>query len=275
MRQFPLLRLLFVILALLLAVSAAHAQDEDGIVIHTVATGETFDAIAFRYGLTRQELLALNPDVTNIGLIQIGQQLIVDAPDPTATPPPTPAPTQPSAVELAAPAPIRSAANGEVLPPMDPALDEASICVLLFDDRNQNRIREADEPQIEGGQISLSGTSEATHTTNGAPHCFAALGEGVYTVAAVVPDSYGLTTPPQFQVEAVPGVSVQVLFGAAQGVSNPPRVVSSGVMDEITVSETPPRAASPLLDNLGLIAFGLAGIVLVGGLGVSLLLRRR
>jgi hypothetical protein len=46
-------------------------------------------------------------------------------------------------------------------------------------------------------------------------------------------------------------------------------------MDEITVSETPPRAASPLLDNLGLIAFGLAGIVLVGGLGVSLLLRRR
>jgi hypothetical protein len=41
------------------------------------------------------------------------------------------------------------------------------------------------------------------------------------------------------------------------------------------VEETADTTDSPLLQNLGLLVFGLAGFVLLTGLGAALLLRRR
>ncbi|HLU09193.1 MAG TPA: LysM peptidoglycan-binding domain-containing protein, partial [Oceanobacillus sp.] len=48
----------------------------DGSIIHTVQPGDTIDSIAVAYGLTRAELLALNP-LADPRIIQIGQQLLV------------------------------------------------------------------------------------------------------------------------------------------------------------------------------------------------------
>lgn len=47
--------------------------------VHTVVAGETFGIVASEFGLTMDELLALNPDVTmdNIQALKIGQQLNV------------------------------------------------------------------------------------------------------------------------------------------------------------------------------------------------------
>jgi hypothetical protein len=286
MQRYSLLHQRIAIFAfvLLLVCGAALAQETapDGSLIHTVAPGETFDAIAINYDLTRNELLALNPDVTNPGLIQIGQRLVVRAGETTPTPTPVPPTPGPSPVELAAPAPIRSAETGDVLPPVDPVVGAANICVSLFDDRNENRIRESDEALLAGGQIRLSGETTATFTPDGEtdPHCFEGLSAGVYTVVADAPENYGLTTPRQLHVEAVPGVSVQIAFGAVRGAVPPVRVVNASnnnnnIVNDVVVTEAPSRPANPLLDNLGLIAIGLAGVVLVGGLGVSLLLRRR
>jgi hypothetical protein len=285
MQRYPLLRqciAIFVFLALLIG-NTAQAQETapNGALIHTVQPGETFDAVAINYDLTRDELLALNPDVTNVGLIQIGQRLIVRAGETTPTPTPVPPTPGPSPVELAAPAPIRSSETGDVLPPIDPAVGDASICVSLFEDSNENRIHESNEALLEGGQVRLSGSeaSDGTFTPDGQtdPYCFEGLSAGVYTVIAAAPESYGLTTPSQLQVEAVPGVSVQIAFGAARGAVPPARVVntSNTIVNEAVAPEVHPPTANPLLDNLGLIAFALAGVVLVGGLGVSLLLRRR
>lgn len=286
MQRYSLLRQCIALFAfvLLLTVSAAQAQETapDGALIHTVVAGETFDAVAINYDLTRDELLALNPDVTNPGLIQIGQRLIVRAGVTPPTPTPVPATPAPSPVELAAPAPIRSAETGDVLPPIDPALGAARICVSLFDDRNENRIRESNEVLLEGGQVRLIGSAanDASFTPDGEtdPYCFEGLSAGEYWVEAAAPENFGLTTPAQLQVEAVPGISVQIAFGAARGAVSPARTVntsSNAIVNEAVAPEAAPPTANPLLDNLGLIAFGLAGVVLVGGMGVSLLLRRR
>jgi LysM repeat protein len=44
---------------------------------HVVASGETFSSIATKYGLTVTQLKALNPTVTNINSIRVGQLLII------------------------------------------------------------------------------------------------------------------------------------------------------------------------------------------------------
>ncbi len=54
-----------------------QAQNEDGSIIHTVKDGETFDAIAYAYGMSRDDLLALNPDFGSIRFIFAGQELLI------------------------------------------------------------------------------------------------------------------------------------------------------------------------------------------------------
>ena len=64
----------------------AQGQRADGSVVHTVEAGDTLDSIAFAYGVTRADLLALN-NIADPRIIQIGQQIIVKAaPTPTEAP---------------------------------------------------------------------------------------------------------------------------------------------------------------------------------------------
>ncbi|MGD8584532.1 MAG: CAP domain-containing protein [Chloroflexota bacterium] len=71
---------------------------EDGAIYHEVQSGQAAWTIAARYGLTVEELYALN-DLTDSSVIHPGDQLLIrpaDTPTPTATTPPTatsPAPT--------------------------------------------------------------------------------------------------------------------------------------------------------------------------------------
>ena len=57
-------------------------------VVHVVQAGETLDSIAFSYGKTREELLAIN-NIADPRIIQIGQEIIISLP-PTPTPTPSP-----------------------------------------------------------------------------------------------------------------------------------------------------------------------------------------
>jgi hypothetical protein len=94
---------------------------------------------------------------------------------------------------------------------------------------------------------------------------------------ASAPQGYGLTTPDQLRLQANPGPDINVEFGAAQGVQ-PPAIPqdTNPVVNEVVQEETVPSTlADQIMANSGLIVFGLAGIVLLGGLGLTLLLRRR
>lgn len=191
--------------------------------------------------------------------------------EPTAEIPPT------ATVPLAT-APVVVAQAGSI----DPASTDAQVCVLLFDDENRNRIQEPGEVLLSGGTITLALGSEnvGSYTTDGAsePHCFDALDAGDYVALASAPEGYGLTTPDQLRLQANPGPAINIAFGAAQGVQPAviPVVDNGGVAEE-TVQEqaTTVSLFDQLLANSGLIVFGLAAVVLIGGVGLTVLLRRR
>ena len=286
---------------------------DDGSLIHRVQPGDTIDSIAVAYGMTRAELLAVNPDIRDPRIIQIGQEIVIIPPEGGATAEADAestgeaegsaestgeAETTPdaestgeagestdepprAAIEDAPPAPIISVASGEVLPSIDLAANDAEVCVLLFEDSNNNRIQESGEGTLAGGIISLTGEGGAAQeqeTDGGAdPLCFSDLSAGEYIAAVQPPTDYGMTTPDHLRVRAVSGTTVNVAFGAAQGfqpVTPPPAdtLVSETVAEE---GEPATTNADPLADNLGLVVFGIAGVVLVVGLGLSLFLRQR
>lgn len=192
-----------------------------------------------------------------------------------SAPPPTPEPqpTQPLPT-----APVVVAQAGAI----NPASLLAQVCVELFDDANQNRIQEPGEALLPGGTIILArgGQNIGTYETDGLsePHCFEELNPGDYTLLASAPAGYGLTTPDQLRLQANPGPAINVNFGAAQGVQAvvPPPADVGGVVNEVIQEETAPQTLTDqLAANAGLIVFGLAAVVLIGGLGVTLLMRRR
>ncbi|MBZ0303309.1 MAG: LysM peptidoglycan-binding domain-containing protein [Anaerolineae bacterium] len=181
------------------------------------------------------------------------------------------------------PAPVVEVADA--MPASSLSTLNATVCVTVFNDTNQNRIQEPNEALLPGGGIALTTLADAqiiqNYETDGAsePHCFEELAAGGYLVAASAPQGYGLTSPDQFRVQAAAGTRLDVAFGAAEGVQvvAPPPADAGGVVDEVMAQDTNARP-SPLQDLLsisGLVIFGLAGVVLIAGVGMTLFLRRR
>jgi hypothetical protein len=175
-----------------------------------------------------------------------------------------------------------SVANGDVLPAIDPAADTASVCVTLFNDVNQNRIQEDGEDLLAGGSVAINSGSESVgdYETDGAsePHCFTELAAGDYLAVAGAPDGYGLTTPNQLRLEVYPGATINVAFGAAEGVEavQPPPADTGGIVNEVVAEEPDTRSTTDqILQISGYIIFGLAAVVLIGGIGLTVMLRRR
>ncbi len=258
-------------------------------VVHTVQAGETLDSIAFAYGKTREELLAIN-NIADPRIIQIGQEIIISLP-PTPTPTPSPqgfeltlaatTPTLLPAIRDAAPAPVIAVTPGAGVYPLDPALTSASICVTFFEDANQNRIQDGGEDVLAGGQVLLTrdGAPAGQHQTgtDPDPYCFAELTPGSYDLQGVAPSGYGLTTPDQLHVSGYAGARINVAFGAASGVApvEPPPADVSASGEVATPAVDTSASNTGLPNNIGLIVFGVAGIVLIGGLGITILLLRR
>jgi hypothetical protein len=112
------------------------------------------------------------------------------------------------------------------------------------------------------------------------PHCFEELALGTYVAAAQAPADYGLTSPDQLRVVAVAGSRLDVNFGAAQGLAvvAPPPADSGAESADTGVLEAEAAQGSPL-ENIfgisGLVVFGLAAVVLIAGVGLTLFMRRR
>lgn len=198
--------------------------------------------------------------------------------DATTEVPPTAEPTDPPPpTNTPLPAPVVVGNAGGI----DPASTTAKVCVTLFDDADQNRIQEQGEALLAGGDISiLQGTTQTgTYQTDGAsePFCFENLAAGDYTASAAAPQGYGLTTPDQLRLRLNPGATINITFGAAQGVQPvvPPPADAGGVVEEVQQTEQPQSLGDQLMNISGLLIFGLAALVLIGGIGAAVLLRRR
>lgn len=77
-RLFPILAVMILMATLLLSAAPVFAQGS-GTAEYAVKHGETLTSIAKRFGLTVDQLLAVNPAITNPNLLRTGQVIILPA----------------------------------------------------------------------------------------------------------------------------------------------------------------------------------------------------
>ena len=268
---------------------APQRAGDDGSIVHSVRPGDTIDSIAVAYDMTRNDLLALNPDITNPRIISVGQRIVVRRAEGEAAP----QESRPAAEAGAAgseagaapqaqplrrddsPAPVVAAA----LSAANPLAASASVCVTLFDDVNRNRLREPQEVPLANGLMLLTGSdSEARLATGEEARCFESLQGGAYLLQIEAPEGYGLTAPGQLQLNAPAAARLNLDVGAAAGVQPavPPEPdVEPLLREEPLTQDTSAPPLQTLLDNIGFVAFALAGVVLLAGLALTFSLWRR
>ncbi len=257
-RPIVVLSLLLIVLlcfGLSLRAQAAPSQQQvatntalpDGRILYTVKPGDTCSLIGLLYNISLNQLRELNEsinaDCTN--LIP-GQNLLISLAGPaaaSATPGPSPTPAPPTVTPT-------------------PFAGTTQICVMLFNDLNGDALREADEPAIPGGAISVSETtgkfSKTLETSvNPDPNayqgvCFSDVPEGNYNIGAAIPDNYNATMSLNYTMDVKAGDSAYVSFGAQSR--------------DTTVTQPNPSSdgggVSPLLGFFG-------GFLLLGGLGLG------
>lgn len=286
-------RLLLACVFLALGLPQAQAQTENGgDLIHTVKAGDTLISIAHAYGVTLDQLLSLN-SIDRETLLQIGQRLLViSAGEPASDESGAAsedsgaasednggseaanAPGIVAAGERWPPAPVRDADA----PMRDPADLSARLCASVYQDDNQNGLMDPDEKLLPDATILLleaGGVLRQEYKTDGSaePYCPDELERQFYTVEAIAPPGFGLTSAASLRVDLRSGGLARVDFSAKLGLDAPALAPSD---EAPPLPPTEARAGRSLLRELGgLFVLGLAGVVLFSGLAVSLVVRGR
>jgi len=206
-------------------------------------------------------------------------QLIATQEDEEATDEPTPGPTAiPVTPTDAPPAPVASGADA------DPLDIESGVCLIMFEDGNQNRLQDNDEDLLAGGIVTIRSTlsdDTRTYETDGIsePFCYEDLQPGTYTAEAAAPGGYGITTSNSLAVSVQPGQVFQLRFGAVQGVEAavaPTADVNNAAIDGAPeIIDESPDDGFDISSIAGFLVLGLAGVVLLGGVGIALIVNRR
>lgn len=168
-------------------------------------------------------------------------------------------------------------------PAVDITASTASVCVSMFEDANRNRLMDANEGLLAGGSITinLEGAALASYQTDGdnEPHCFTDLEAGEYVALAEAPQGYGLTTSDQLRLPLTSGTSLNIEVGAAEGLevaAVPPPDTSTELGN--SADEVLPAQSEGLADNMlvigGIVVAALASVMVVAGIGATILLRR-
>jgi len=200
-----------------LRVQAAPAQQQfatntalpDGRILYTVQAGDTCGRVQLLYGISLQQLRELNENINSdcTNLIP-GQNLLIalaGPAGPSATPGPSPTVPPPTMTPT-------------------PFAGTTEICVLLYDDLNGDALREASEPAIAGGAISVAETSgkfsktlETSVVADPNAYqgvCFSDVPEGNYNIGVAIPDNYNATTNLTYTLDVKAGDRAEVSFGA-------------------------------------------------------------
>jgi hypothetical protein len=131
--------------------------------------------------------------------------------------------------------------------------------VLLYHDINGDAMRQEEEPAIPDGAVSMSdrlGKVSLTLTTAAGTDsvCFKEVPEGEYNISVAVPEGYNPTTAMNYALTVKAGDQSTLDFGAQPNSASAPVTPADG-------------GRSPLLGILG-------GLLLAGGLGLGLYVRR-
>lgn len=254
---------------------------------YTVAAGDTLSLIAQRHALTLNQLLALNPQITDPALIEVGQVINVSgqASTPAATPASTTTP-QPSltlapgatSAPSATPTPAATPVMTSTSPTSTPMAIAASsgLCVQAFDDLNNNLVREADEPLIAGVFFdvkSVDGKTAANYTTSGTqePYCFSTLPDGRYAVNTQLPADRLATTDSAWQMSLLAGTNVSIMLGTRLDAPPTPEPTAEPT-PLATVEEAGPSRGN---NSASLALLGGGALILLAGVAMFLGLRSR
>lgn len=181
----------------------------DGRILYTVVKGDTCSQIAFLHGITVQQLRIYNSHLDENCTLTVGEQLVVGLVQQPAGPTPGPSPT-PTLLAFTA----------------TPFSGTTEVCVLLFDDKNGDALRQTTEFGIDGGAVSLTNlngsysktltTSSNTDPNTGDPvrSCFSDVPPGDYNISMAVPDGYNPTMLLSYKITVEAGDRVSVDFGA-------------------------------------------------------------
>jgi hypothetical protein len=265
----------------------------DGSIIHEVRQGDTLFGITLAYKVDFDELRRLNdfPDT-----LSVGQRIIVKlAPTPTipanatilvVTSGPSPTATVEGAVApTETPVPSVTPTPSEVppspVPTVAPISNKALVCITAFEDVNTNHWRDVDEKPLKSVELKLvevAGTEQKLTTTTDDSVCFTEVADGLYSVSAVAPAGYGLTTAGLLEVDIKAGAKLALQFGAAQGYQ--PATAEAATPSPILEATKAPGATTDTIvntvfGNSGVIVLALAALVLIGGIAVVTLARRR
>jgi len=215
----------------------------DGRIIYIVQAGDNCLRVAALHGITEGDLRSLNSKLdANCTLVE-GQELLIGlggvAVTPTSGLPPTPAP--PTVVPT-------------------PFSGTTEICVLLFDDQNGDSLRQALEPAVAGGAVSVTETNGAYSATletvipaDTAAYqgiCFTNVPEGDYNISMGVPSGYNPTMAISYNLQVKAGDRAFVDFGV------------QSVQTSVTGDESTQKGTSPLLAIFGV-------LLLLGGAGLG------
>jgi murein DD-endopeptidase MepM/ murein hydrolase activator NlpD len=257
--RFPLffgsIVLLLLLLGMFLPFSGADAAPDaqfvtstpgpDGRIMYTVVEGDSCLQVALLHGITVPQLRQFNTRLDEDCTLTIGQQIVVGLAQPEA-PTPGPAPTQPSPTAT-----------------VTPVSGTTEVCVLLFDDKNGDALRQETEYGIDGGAVSLTNLngsySETLNTTSAIDpdtlepvrSCFLDVPGGEYNVSMAVPDAYNPTMLVSYNLTVKAGDRASVDFGAQS--------------KTITVSEPADIEQGSRSSMLGIFGF----LLLLGGAGLG------
>lgn len=217
----------------------------DGRITYTVVEGDSCLQVALLHGITVQQLRQFNTRLDENCTLTIGQQIVVGLAQAEA---PTPGP-------------------GPTLPPPTitptPVSGTTEVCVLLFDDKNGDALRQETEFGIDGGAVSLTnlnGSYSETQNTSSAVDpdtlepvraCFIDVPGGEYNVSMAVPDAYNPTMLVSYTLTVKAGDRASIDFGAQS--------------KTVTVSDTAEPQEANRSSILGI--FGL--LLLLGGAGLG------
>lgn len=160
-------------------------------------------------------------------------------------------------------------------PPFTPTPEVGRICVLSYDDRNANGLREPGEALLSNAVFTLSDPTHSVgaYTTNGLsePYCFDSLMPGYYYVAELNSPGYDSTTYDTWGIALGSGSLFNLEFGNRRPSSRPTDAVPA-----------PAPAPSPtpvsVLPSVGKTIYSASGLIilaLAAGIFVSFNLLRR
>ncbi len=242
------------------AQSTRATPDPTGRIVHTVQVGDSISYLAWLYGVTIDDIKRLNN--LNSNVIVLGTRLVIkEGSAPTATL--SEEQGTPSAEVTESPAEATSV-PAEAPAPETPG----SICVMSYDDKNSNGLRDSQETLLAGITFALNDGSQMVglYTTDGTsePYCFTELAPGQYVVSWTA-DSYVPTNEQTWSVELMSGSILIREFGVksaagAEEASKPPTQTGGGM----------PTWATALVGALGVVFF----LSAVGAAGYFFLIRR-